>query len=255
MQIEQIAVQLYTLRDHLKTAETFATTLERVADIGYRAVELAGPRPLPEAQLAELCRQHGLVICSAHENPATIFDDPQTVIQHLEALGCTYAAYPYPDKFDLRNSEDLRRLVEGLDASGAALAAAGKILTYHNHAMELEFVDGVPILEVIYGNTEPNHLQGQLDTYWIHVGESSPQAWCARLRDRLPLIHLKDCRPDAGGEPQFAEVGHGILDWQTICATAEACGCRWFIVEQDVCPGDPFVSVEKSFRYLHDNLL
>jgi len=252
MQIEQIALQLYTLRDHLKTPEAYASTLERVAAIGYRAVEMAGPRPLPEAELAELCRQKGLVICSAHESPTTILKKPQSVIRNLNAFGCTYAVYPYPEKIDLHKSKDLRRLVEGLEASGSVLARAEKTLAYHNHATELEPVDGIPILEVIYGNTEANHLQGQLDTYWVHVGDSSPQAWCARLRDRLPLIHLKDCRFDADGKPQFAEVGHGVLDWQTICATAEACGCRWFIVEQDTCLGDPFESVEMSFRYLRE---
>ena len=30
-------------------------------------------------------------------------------------------------------------------------------------------------------------------------------------------------------------------------AAAEESGCRWFIVEQDTCPGDPFDSVARSF--------
>ncbi len=135
------------------------------------------------------------------------------------------------------------------------LADAGKVLTYHNHALELEMLDGMPILEIIYGQTDPRYLQGEIDTYWIHAGGSSPQAWCARLRDRLPLLHIKDYAIAEDGKPRFAEIGQGELDFQTIIATAEASGCQWFIVEQDTCPGDPFVSLEMSFKYIYDNLV
>ena len=134
-------------------------------------------------------------------------------------------------------------------------AEAGKVLTYHNHAVELELLDGVPILEMIYGGTSPDLVQGEIDTYWVHAGGSSPQAWCARLRDRLPLLHIKDYALGEDGEPRFAEIGNGILDFRTIIATAEASGCQWFIVEQDKCPGDPFDSLEMSFRYIRDNLV
>ena len=39
-----------------------------------------------------------------------------------------------------------------------------------------------------------------------------------------------------------------------IVAVAEGSGCRWFIVEQDTCPGDPFESLRKSFEYIKENL-
>src|SRR5690606_40078689 len=38
----QIAAQLYTLREHTKTPEDFDRTLERVAAIGYPAVQVSG---------------------------------------------------------------------------------------------------------------------------------------------------------------------------------------------------------------------
>lgn len=42
MKTEQIAVQLYTLRDFAKTPDDFAATIKRVHEIGYHAVEPAG---------------------------------------------------------------------------------------------------------------------------------------------------------------------------------------------------------------------
>jgi sugar phosphate isomerase/epimerase len=255
MNIEQVAVQLYTLRDQLTTPEDYQESLQKVADIGYKSVQVSGPRPISESHIAALCAEKGLVINSSHEDSELILKNPEKVVENLEAFGCRYTAYPYPKDIDFSSRDSVKALIEGLDASGKVLADAGKVLTYHNHALELEMLDGMPILEIIYGQTDPRYLQGEIDTYWIHAGGSSPQAWCARLRDRLPLLHIKDYAIAEDGKPRFAEIGQGELDFQTIIATAEASGCQWFIVEQDTCPGDPFVSLEMSFKYIYDNLV
>lgn len=255
MKIEQVAVQLFTLRDHLKTAEDYQESLQKVADIGYRSVQVSGPRPISESEIASLCAEKGLVINSSHEDSNLILNDPHKVVENLEAFGCRYTAYPYPRDIDFKSEESVMGLIRGLDAAGKVLREAGKVLTYHNHAVELETLNGVPILELIYGESSAEYLQGEIDTYWIHAGGSSPEAWCARLRDRLPLLHIKDYATNEDGPGRFAEIGHGILDFKTIIATAEASGCEWFIVEQDQCPGDPFDSLEMSFRYIRDNLV
>lgn len=255
MNIEQVGVQLYTLRDHLTTAEDYQDSLQKIADIGYKSVQVSGPRPIDEGDIASLCAEKGLVINSSHEDSHLILNNPARVVENLEAFGCRYTAYPYPRDIDLGSEPALEALIDGLESSGRILSEAGKVLTYHNHALELEEINGVPVLELIYGRSDPRFLQGEIDTYWIHVGGSSPQAWCARLRDRLPLLHLKDYALDGDGDPRFAEIGQGVLDFRTIIATAEASGCQWFIVEQDTCPGDPFDSIEMSYRYIYDNLV
>ena len=82
------------------------------------------------------------------------------------------------------------------------------------------------------------------------TGGGDPVAWCEKLRGRLPFIHLKDYGFTAANQPVFAEIGAGNLDWPRLIAAAERAGCEWFIVEQDVCPGDPFDSLRRSFEYL-----
>jgi sugar phosphate isomerase/epimerase len=255
MKIEQVAVQMYTIRDHLGTPEAYQESLQKIADIGYRSVQVSGPRPISEAEIASLCAEKGLVINSSHEDSELILQNPQQVVENLDAFGCRYTAYPYPKGIDFKSRESVEGLIQGLNAAGKVLRESGKVLTYHNHAVELEQLEGVPILERIYSQTDPEYLQGEIDTYWIHAGESSPEAWCARLRERLPLLHIKDYAIGDDGKPRFAEIGQGILDFPTIIATAEASGCQWFIVEQDTCPGDPFVSLESSFRYIRDHLV
>lgn len=74
-----------------------------------------------------------------------------------------------------------------------------------------------------------------------------------RLKGRLLLIHLKDyeIRPDRA--VFFAPVGHGNFDMKAIIEVAESSGVEWFIVEQDLCEGDPFTAVEQSFRWIEEN--
>ena len=255
MKIEQVAAQLYTLRDYLKTPEDYQESLQKVAEIGYRSVQISGPRPISEREIASLCAEKGLVINSSHENSELVISDPGKIVENLEAFGCRYTAYPSPKGVDLTSAVDVMRMIRGLENAGRVLKEAGKVLTYHNHGDELNLLDGIPVLERIYAESDPELLQGEIDTYWVHVGGASPEAWCARLRDRMPLLHIKDVILGEDEKPVFGEIGYGILDFKTIIATAEASGCEWFIVEQDKCPGDPFESLEKSFRYIRDHLV
>jgi sugar phosphate isomerase/epimerase len=53
----------------------------------------------------------------------------------------------------------------------------------------------------------------------------------------------------------MTEVGQGNLDFRTIVAEAERAGCRWFVVEQDITPDNPFDSLERSLRYVQSELV
>jgi sugar phosphate isomerase/epimerase len=250
MKINQIAVQLYTLRNHLKTPADIAETLKKVRAIGYEAVQLSGLGPIDDKELLRMLAGEGLTCCATHESSTEILDEVDKVIDHLQQLGCRYTAYPWPGGIDFNNPEHITTLTKKLDAAGAAMKKAGQVLTYHNHANEFVRFQGKTVLEYLYANTDPSHLQAEIDTYWVQAGGGDPVAWCRNLKGRLPLLHLKDYGCRADGKPYFAEIGEGNLDWDAILTTAEASGCQWFIVEQDVCPGDPFESLEISFRYL-----
>ena len=70
----------------------------------------------------------------------------------------------------------------------------------------------------------------------------------------MPFIHLKDYAMTVERKPNYCEIGLGTLPFKRIISEAERSGCRWFIVEQDTCPGDPFESLRGSFNYLKANL-
>jgi sugar phosphate isomerase/epimerase len=254
MKINQVAAQLYTLRDFIKTPPEIAATLKKVRKIGYQAVQVSAMGPIPEAELVKMLDGEGLTCCATHEPAVQILAEPERVVERLTKLGCKYTAYPHPAGIDLSDAAQVHDLAAKLDTAGAVLRKAGQILTYHNHAIEFLKINGALVLDTLYSRTSLENLQGELDTYWVQYGGGDPADWCLRLDGRLPLLHMKDYAFTAQDKPVMAEIGYGNLDWKKIIPAAEKAGCQWFIVEQDVCPGDPFDSLKKSFDHIHDEL-
>ncbi|MCM2675313.1 hypothetical protein [Alkalicoccobacillus plakortidis] len=49
----------------------------------------------------------------------------------------------------------------------------------------------------------------------------------------------------------FAELGTGSINFAPILEWGERSGVEWYIVEQDVCKGDPMKSLEISLEHLN----
>lgn len=256
MKISQVAIQLYTLRDFCKTAADLAETARKVRAIGYEAVQISGVGPIPEAELVSIFAGEGLKICATHENGQKILDETESVIERLHKLDTKLTAYPYPAGVDFNNPEHVDTLIRKLDAAGAKFRAAGLKLGYHNHANEFyrPVAGGPTVLDRIYNETSPQNVVAELDTFWVQRGGGDVVEWVRRLKGRQPFIHLKDFKVNPAGESSFCEIGAGTLPFARIISEAESGGCEWFIVEQDTCPGDPFVSIKQSFGYLKAHL-
>lgn len=254
MKLDQVAVQLFTLRDHCKTAADLARSAQKLRALGYTAVQVSGVGPIPEDEIVSILRGEGLAICATHEPGNVILDEPDRVIERLHKLGCKLTAYPFPHGVDFTDFAQVEALARKLDAAGARLREAGLVLGYHNHGIEFVPCRGRTGLEWIYALTDPRNVVGELDTYWIHYGGGDVVEWCRQLRGRLPFLHLKDYCFTPANQPTFCEIGSGTLPFRRIIAEAEAGGCEWFIVEQDTCPGDPFDSLAKSLAHIREQL-
>jgi sugar phosphate isomerase/epimerase len=255
MKISQVAAQLYTIREFVKTPADIATSLKKIREIGFEAVQVSGIGPIEESELLQILQGEGLTLCATHEGAQSIIDNPHKVVERLQSLKCTYTAYPHPAGVDFTEGSQITAMIHGLDKAGKVLRDAGIVLAYHNHAIELAKVGGKTILDHIYDSTDPTALQGEIDTYWIQAGGGDPVQWCEKLAGRLPLLHLKDYAMTLENKPRFAEIGYGNLDWKRIIPAAEKSGCKWFIIEQDTCPGNPFDSLKMSFDYIKANLI
>lgn len=257
MKLQQVAAQLYTVREHCQNAKQLAATARKLREIGYPAVEIAGLGPIPDDDVARILREEGLAICATHEPPNTLLDTPEASLERVQRLGCGLAAYPWPAGIDFADAGQVGSLCERLERAGALFRQAGVTLCYHNHALEFVRWHGAAgcVLDHIFARTARRHLAAELDTYWVQFGGGDPVAWCAKLAGRLSVLHLKDYVFTPENKPVFGEVGRGSLDFPRIIAAAENSGCQWFVVEQDTCPGDPFESLRFSFEFIRQNLL
>jgi sugar phosphate isomerase/epimerase len=255
MKIEQVAVILYTFRDFLNTSEEVQTTLQKIADIGYRAIQVSGMRPdvMPPEDIFKRASDLGLTICATHEPPDLLFNHPDQVVERLQALHASYTAYPFPTGIDLSDTKQVESFLSDLTSATNRLSEAGITLCYHNHALEFQKMGDKTIYERIFEETP---IQAEPDTYWIQAGGASPLSWVRRLKGKIPLLHMKDMRVVSNQEQQFAEIGAGNIEFQPIIEEAEAGGCRWFIVEQDKCyEKSPFESAAESFRFIREHLV
>lgn len=255
MKIDQVALQLYTLRNHLKTPEDMVRTLRRVREIGYRAVQMSGVGPVDPAEFRKMCQGEGVTLCATHEDSNAILQTPEKIVERMKALGCVITAYPYPRGVDFGSEADVAKLIADLRRAGAVLREAGITLCYHNHHLEYRKLGGQVILHKIYDEIQPEILGAELDTYWVQMGGAHLLDEIDRVKGRHPIIHLKDCGVNAENQTGFCEIGQGNLPWKQVIAAAEAGGTQWFAVEQDTCPGDEFESVRMSFEYIAGHLV
>ena len=62
----EIGAQFYTVREQCQNLEDFALTLKKVADIGYRNVQISGTCPYPAQWLKEQLDRNGLKCVLTH---------------------------------------------------------------------------------------------------------------------------------------------------------------------------------------------
>jgi sugar phosphate isomerase/epimerase len=149
------------------------------------------------------------------------------------------------------NSQGWIDYAKRLDRLGAKLRKDGMQLGYHNHNFEMKKYDGVTALEIIMNHTQPENLKLEMDAAWVSRGGQDPVRFMNEYPGRIYAIHAKDnaaigIRDD---EMNFAPLGEGLLDWQTILPAAKASGVKWFIIEHDK-PNDPWSIITTSLRNL-----
>lgn len=253
------AVQMYTVRDHTKTAADFADSLRAIAAIGYPAVQLSAVGCMngetPEVDAAEARRlldDNGLRCIATHRSWDGLAQRTDDEIAFHRTLGCDFTAIGgIPDPYRSEGADGYRRFAADAVPVIARLKAAGVRWGYHNHAHEFERVPGTTktLFDLFIEEGGPDFLL-EIDLYWAWHAGVDPAALATRCAGRIPVLHLKDKEVVPKDGPVIAPIGEGNLPWPTIISACESAGADWYAVEQDVCRRDPFDCLRSSFDYL-----
>jgi len=253
-------VQLYTVSDAAR--EDLPGTFLRLAQIGFKTVELAGYHGHTPSALKAAADRAGLKLVSAdlpaiaRDNGPSLTGDLARLADDLHVLGISQivlSSYPPPSRVgpvgpneafqDYRirvaaamREEDWKATADFLNEKSAALRIEGIALGYHNHNPEFASVDGTTGFDILMRETDPS-IFFELDVGWVVAGGADPVSLLNRYAPRIRMMHVKDIAATTKTNYLLAqdptEVGRGIVDWRRVLPTAYAAGIRHFFVEQE----------------------
>ena len=255
--IENLGVQLYTVRDQMKVS--FYETIAKVASIGYKEVEFAGYFGLTPKQVRDALENNHLTAPSTHVQYDELDDKFPSVIETSKTIGLKYIVCPFIQE-ELRKSPDIwKKAAEKFNRCGEQTKKAGMQFAYHNHWFEFLPVDGKLPYDELLKLCDAALVKMEMDLCWITAAGADPLKYFNQYPGRFPLVHVKDLhsipKVTAGGAQNYGdtvdltEVGSGLIDWKKIFAQSDKAGIKHYIVEHDH-PKQPFDSIKGSYEYL-----
>jgi len=260
--MNKLAVQMFTVREQTKTAADLRKTLDKIAEIGYPAVQVSavgamnGEKPEVDAKtMKSMLDDYGLRCIATHRGWDQLLNAPAIEIEFHKILDCDYVAIGgIPGDYE-RSYAGYRKWLEDAQKVITALEPAGIRFGHHNHSHEFFRPDrGGPTLEDILIDEGPKNLMLELDLYWVEHSGTHCVPILERSAGRVPIIHLKDKEVADGNETRMAPIGEGNHDWDHILPACEKAGVDWYCVEQDNCYRDPFDCLKSSFEFLSERI-
>ncbi len=243
----EIGVQFYTIRESCTDLDGLSASLKKVADIGYRYVQISGTCPFEPQWLAEQLQKNGLQCVLTHTAEEKLLADPATVAAEHTVFGCNNVGLGWYAFKEEEPDSTYANYVTRFTPVVKALHENGKFFMHHNHDQEFKKIDGKLVIERLAEDFPADSFGFTLDTYWVQRGGGDPAAWIEKLAGRLPVIHLKDYAHGA----VMSVVGEGNINFDRVFEKAASSGVQYMLVEQDNCNGeDPFDCLKRSYQYL-----
>ena len=247
-----VGAQLYTLRRQLQSPREIEKTLTQVAETGFEYIQCSG-FDFDPVWLRALCDRLGLKIRLTHvRGPGNrILNDTQGVIEEHRILGCPHVGIGGMSR-DYYCAGGAQKFIDDYTPAMRAFAEAGLKFHYHNHSGEFERFGGgrETLFAELVRLSDPALLGFTLDTYWAQHAGMDVADLIRGMKGRIDVCHYKDMAV-VEGQPRFAAIGDGNLNWPAIIAAFEEAGCRYAFIELDDCYGkDPVDELAVSWRFL-----
>lgn len=262
-------MQLYTVRNEI--AKQPWATVQAIADIGYREVEVLRNQV---KTVAPLLKRVNLNPVSLHfETPlltgnwaAWQHADMPPIEAGVTYDGCVslardhgfrYIVFNYLSPEERLGLDFYQSLAEKLNAAAYKANAAGLQFCYHNHDFEFQPKSGGRPMDVLLKHLDPKLIRLEVDAFWVSMAGVNAAEFLREHADRVELVHLKD---RAKGTPihydiatvpneTYRELGSGDLPLQDILDAVSHSNAKHLFVEQDF-SRDPIASLRQSYAFL-----
>jgi sugar phosphate isomerase/epimerase len=264
-------VQLYTVRDVV--VKRPLETLQAIADIGYREVEMLRSQV---KLLAPVLKRVNLNPVSLHfETPLLTGNwtawqhadmppiEPGVTFEDCISLardhGFQYLVFNYLSPEERLGLDFYRSLADKLNAAAEKARSAGLRFCYHNHDFEFEPKPGGRPFDVLLEKLDRKLIGLEVDAFWVSMAGVNAAAFLREHADRVELVHLKD---RAKGTPvhydiatvpnsTYRELGTGDLPLRDILEAVSQTEVKHVFVEQDFSK-DPIGSLRQSYAFLKE---
>src|SRR3989449_7686969 len=165
--IDRIGVQLYTVRDAMKT--DFAGTIAKVAATGYKEVEFAGYFDHSPKDVRAILDKNSLVSPSCHVGYDVVEKRWPETLEAAKIVGHSYIICPWIDEKQRAEPGGWNRAAELFNKAGEASKKAGIQFGYHNHSFEFdpaESLGGKLPYDFLLAETDPKLVTMELDLCW-----------------------------------------------------------------------------------------
>ncbi len=255
-QVGKIAVQLWTVRDLLE--EDYQGTIEKIAEMGYYAVEsIPPPEGMSLKEAGKTILNSGLKVCSAHvELPINGQHDWLEVGNAFECKNMIWHGWPEDERY--KTEDGTKELIDIYHQALKVAQSNGMNFGIHNHWWEFERQESGKYPFEVLNEKLDKDIFFEIDTYWVKVAGQNPADILSKFRDRLKMAHIKDGPAryaeslDADEPDPMTAVGQGIQNFPAIVEAANG-NIDWMIVELDNCATDMMTAVQESYDYLTKN--
>ena len=281
-----IGLQLWSIAKNIE--QDVEGSMQMIASIGYKEVELFGPYPFSTEkdkaswnaitkmvgfsqsgyfnhsakQFKALLDARGLSTPAMHVGLDTLRNRMEEAAESAQILGQQYAGIAGIPEEERKTLDDYKRMADEFNVIGENARKHGLKFYYHNHGYGLKEMEGKIPFDIILERTDPALVFLEMDIFWTTAGGADPVKYLDQYPGRYKLVHVKDMKERKefagdGGNPQqwielfpyITDAGSGVLDLKTILAHAKKSGVEHFIIENDVIT-NPKDSLEKGYKYV-----
>jgi len=251
--MQVLGFQSWTIREQL--VEDFAGTLNTMAGMGYKHIEMCSPpgyafagfgalQDMPAKEMKSIMDGEGITCNSCHYLFPELKNNLQERMEYATELGqkqMVLSSFGLPGDATL---DDWKLAAEEMNGIGEQTSNNGIQLAFHNHHGEFAELEGELIYDVLLQIFDPELVKLQFQVAVITIGYKAADYFRAHP-GRFVSAHLADWSTEKEAQ---VPLGQGIVDWPEFFEATEAGGVQNCFVEM------PIATLEESAKYLKDYL-
>lgn len=239
----ELGIQVSSLKPLLNTPEQVDQVFARMAQMGYRWVQLQwiDPAVSPE-DIAAALNRHGLRSVSVQDFCTSIRENLEYYVNLNQRTGGRWLCVSRIPE-ECKSPQGLAEFARELEALNEKISPLGQQVCFHPVSADFQAVPGLDAVEVLLEKLPWMPLC--LDLYHLNRCCGDMPGYIRRHAGRICMVHFKDSR-----DGRLVPAGQGDTPWEGVAQACRDAGVEYAFVEQETWDGDPFQCLQEALDWL-----